>query len=183
MTPPVVPFTNNPIIIGCDWSRSFHYAALSWKIESSTNATPIVITTQTPHTVTNSDYVKVTNHSTNNAANGVFAVTSVTDDTITLTSSNGNGVGNNVGQISKLQSGAGYTVTCELKTKGGATVIVSPTVTWTDQSKFEFRLSLTDTQTTALSSYAGVALLLVVKAVTGTTQSTLFTGSVLVKNI
>ena len=183
MTPPVVSFGNNPILIGCDWSRSFHYAALSWKIESSTNATPIVITTKTPHTITTSDYVRVTNHATNNAANGVFAVSAVTDNTLTLTSSNGNGIGNNVGEVSKLQSGSGYTLTCELKLTNGGTVIVSPTVTWIDQSKFEFSISLTDTQTTALSSYANTGLILALKATVGSTQSTLFTGSVLVKNI
>lgn len=183
MTPLVVDFSEDPIIIGCDWYTDFHYGALSWDIESSTNASPIVITTKTPHTITTSDYAKVVNHDTNNAANAVWAVSAVTDDTLTLTSSNGNGVGNNIGKVIKLQTGAGYTLTCELKLTGGGTVIVSPTVAWIDQTKFEFRLSLTDTQTTALSTYAGVSLLLVVKSVTGTTQGTLFIGNVLVKTI
>lgn len=71
-------------------------------IVSSTNATPIVVTTAA-HTFKVGQKVKIENHATNTNANGVFTVQAVTGTTVTLQSSVGNGVGGATGTI-KLYS-------------------------------------------------------------------------------
>lgn len=67
-------------------------------IASSTNATPIVVTS-TSHGFTNGDIVSITGHTTNTAANGIWAIASVAANTFALTDpiTGGNAVGNGVG--------------------------------------------------------------------------------------
>lgn len=79
-------------------------------ISSSTNATPIVITTSAPHGLLVTDVITIVNHSTNTAANGTYqnGVTfqtgfSLTPTTITLTGRAGNGVGGATGSASAPQ--------------------------------------------------------------------------------
>jgi small ligand-binding sensory domain FIST len=75
------------------------------QITSSTNATPIVVTS-TAHGFTNGDIVVITAHVTNTAANGVWAIAGVAANTfqltdpITGTNSVGNGVGGATGRAS-----------------------------------------------------------------------------------
>ena len=71
-------------------------------VSSSTNATPIVVTTVT-HNLSNGDLVSIIGHTTNTAANGVWKVAGVTGTTFQLTNpvdgtnSTGNGVGGATG--------------------------------------------------------------------------------------
>lgn len=68
------------------------------QIASSTNATPIVVTS-TAHGLTNGDIVSITGHATNTAANGVWQIGSVAANTFALLDpiTGGNSVGNGVG--------------------------------------------------------------------------------------
>lgn len=71
-------------------------------ISSSTNATPIVVTA-TSHGFTNGDLVFIDGHTTNTAANGLWAISGVATNTFNLTdyisgaNSTGNGVGGATG--------------------------------------------------------------------------------------
>jgi hypothetical protein len=67
-------------------------------ITSSTNATPIVITS-TAHGFTNGDLVFIDNHATNTSANGFWKIANVASNTFELTNpvSGANAVGNGVG--------------------------------------------------------------------------------------
>jgi len=69
------------------------------QISSSTNATPIVITTSSAHGFTNGDLVYVDGHTTNTCANGVWAITAASGSVFSLTHpvSGANVVGNGVG--------------------------------------------------------------------------------------
>lgn len=71
----------------------------SVNIASSTNATPIVVTTATSHLFKVGQKVIIANHATNTAANGVFTISNVTSNTLTLQSSVGNGVGGATGTV------------------------------------------------------------------------------------
>jgi hypothetical protein len=65
-------------------------------IQSSTNASPIVITS-TAHGLVTGDTVEISGHTTNTFANGMWEVTKLTDDTYELVGSTGNGVGGATG--------------------------------------------------------------------------------------
>lgn len=71
----------------------------SLNISSSTNATPIEVTTTAAHGLTDGDIVRVKTHSTNTAANGFWqvVVTSSTKFTLKDPASGANSVGNGVG--------------------------------------------------------------------------------------
>lgn len=61
-------------------------------ITSSTNATPIVVTS-TSHGLLTGDFVVISNHNTNTNANGWWQITKITDNTFSLDNSVGNGTG------------------------------------------------------------------------------------------
>lgn len=73
-------------------------------ISSSTNASPIEITTSTNHGLATADVVFVTTHSTNTTANGAWLVTKISDTKFTLDGSTGVGVGGATGTIRKVNS-------------------------------------------------------------------------------
>lgn len=90
-----------------DWdTQTFSIAALDLdtadvgirQITSSTNATPIVVTS-TAHGLTNGDIVSITGHLVNTAANGIWQIGSVAANTFALLDpiTGGNSVGNGVG--------------------------------------------------------------------------------------
>lgn len=100
-----------------DWDSNTHSAALldltvsevgNRLIASSTNATPIVITTAVAHGFTTGDIVSITGHVTNTAANGIWAITAASGsvfsltDPITAANSVGNGVGGATGRAMNL---------------------------------------------------------------------------------
>lgn len=68
-------------------------------IASSTNATPIVVTTSSAHNFKVGQRVRIENHATNTAANGVFTIQAVGGSTLTLQGSSGNGVGGATGTV------------------------------------------------------------------------------------
>lgn len=69
----------------------------SASILSSTNASPIVITTTAAHGFTSSDVVIISGHLVNTAANGRWSITVLSGTTFSLTNSKGNGVGGATG--------------------------------------------------------------------------------------
>lgn len=68
-------------------------------ISSSTNATPIVITTGSNHGYATGDSVVVENHATNTNANGRRTITVLASNTFSLNGSVGNGVGGATGYV------------------------------------------------------------------------------------
>ena len=69
-------------------------------ITSSTNATPIVVTTPT-HGWSNGDHVTIVDHLVNTAANGHWVLANKTATTFELTGSVGNGIGGATGSVGK----------------------------------------------------------------------------------
>ncbi|MCK9370222.1 hypothetical protein M0R04_09980 [Candidatus Dojkabacteria bacterium] len=85
------------------WKKNFWTAV---DIASSTNATPIEITTNTNHYLETGDTVVVTNHLVNTNANGNWVITKVSATKFTLTGSVGNGVGGATGTCGYLNQPA-----------------------------------------------------------------------------
>lgn len=85
------------------------------QISSSTNATPIVVTTAVAHGYTNGDIVYVADHATNTSANGVWQIGSAAGSTFQLLdpvtggNSTGNGVGGATGYAVNLGRGTAGT--------------------------------------------------------------------------
>ena len=73
-------------------------------ISSSTNASPIAITTSTAHNLTNGDTVFICDHVTNTNAIGTWEVTVTGSTTFTLNGSTGNGVGGATGTVRKANN-------------------------------------------------------------------------------
>lgn len=79
-------------------------------ISSSTNATPIVITTSAAHGLVAGDYVSIASHTTNTNANGIWKVgtvpTATTFQILQIDGSNttGNGVGPGTGNVTKANN-------------------------------------------------------------------------------
>ena len=80
------------------WTGGVSYAGSSSQknIQSSTNASPIVVTSA-GHGLVTGDTVEISGHTTNTFANGMWEVTKLTDDTYSLDGSTGNGVGGSSG--------------------------------------------------------------------------------------
>lgn len=107
------------------------------QISSSTNATPIVITTSAAHGFTNGDLVYIADHTTNTSANGIWTITAASGSVFSLTDpvSGNNAVGNGVG------GATGYAVNLGPSTSGdnfddfdgclvgSAVTLTSPTIT------------------------------------------------------
>lgn len=99
----------DPTSIGsATWTGGNRPAAIN--IASSTNATPIVITTATAHDLTTGDYVTVASHTTNTNAVGVWKVGTTPSATefqilqIDGSNTTGNGVGGATGTITKANN-------------------------------------------------------------------------------
>lgn len=71
-------------------------------IASSTNATPIKVTTSANHLLTEGDTIQITGHQTNTAANGIWVVHIVSLTEVTLLTSVGSGVGGATGAVQSL---------------------------------------------------------------------------------
>lgn len=71
-------------------------------IASSTNATPIKITTSSNHGLVSGDTIVIRGHTVNTHANGLWIVTFVDATNFTLNGSVGNGVGGATGHVVKL---------------------------------------------------------------------------------
>lgn len=99
----------NPTSIGnATWTGGGRQAAIS--IASSTNATPIVVTTSTAHGLIPGDYVSIAGHGTNTNANGIWKVgttpTSTTFQILQIDGSNttGNGTGGGTGNVTNVNN-------------------------------------------------------------------------------
>lgn len=80
-------------------------------ISSSTNASPIVVTTATNHGLETGDYASIVGHLVNTAANGIWPVTVLSNTTFELDGSTGNGVGAGTGTVQSLSLGVTDMVT------------------------------------------------------------------------
>lgn len=97
-----------PTSIGnATWTSGFRQSGTFNSVLSSTNATPIVITTTIDHGLVAGDYVVIGSHTTNTNANGFWKVGTVPSSTsfqiLQLNGANttGNGVGGNAGFFAK----------------------------------------------------------------------------------
>lgn len=68
-------------------------------IASSTNATPIAVTTATAHGLATGDVISIVNHLVNTNANGPWTITRTGATTFTLDTAVGNGVGAATGEV------------------------------------------------------------------------------------
>lgn len=90
----------DPTSIGnASWDGSGSQPTIN--IASSTNATPIAITTSTAHGYSTGDTVFICDHTTNTNANGTWEIIVTGSTTFTLTGSTGNGVGGAAGTARK----------------------------------------------------------------------------------
>lgn len=72
-------------------------------IDSSTNASPIVVT-DASHGLVTGDKVTIISHATNTAANGTWTVTRVDANSFSLDDSTGNGIGGGTGSWAKVKT-------------------------------------------------------------------------------
>lgn len=77
-------------IVSSEWDAK---AGTQVTIASSTNATPIQINTSANHGYSNGDRIYITGHRVNEAANGIWTITVVDNNSFTLDGSVGSGVG------------------------------------------------------------------------------------------
>jgi len=82
----------------------------SKNISSSTNASPIEVTTSAAHGYETGDMVIVRGHQTNTAANGEWSIIVTSSTKFTLTGSTGNGVGGATGTVINQGFGTTYTI-------------------------------------------------------------------------
>lgn len=91
----------NPTSLGINgtWTDSPAYGNFKTvAISSSTNATPIAVTSAT-HGLSTGNYVFIQSHTVNTKANGIWKVTVTSGTTFTLNGSTGNGVGGATGTV------------------------------------------------------------------------------------
>jgi hypothetical protein len=96
--------------------------SMTANIASSTNATPIAITTSGSHNLGTGNTVVISGHLTNTAANGTWTITKTGATTFTLDTSVGNGVGGATGTVAA--SGVYYEPPIRLLTATGAGNVV-----------------------------------------------------------
>lgn len=88
----------------------------SISISSSTNASPIVVTTSTNHGFSTGNWVQVASHTSNTAANGLWKVTVLSATTFSLDSSVGNATGTAGGTATNASNGVVELTTAVNKT-------------------------------------------------------------------
>src|SRR5262249_18363574 len=79
-------------------------ATITVNISASTNASPIQITTSSPHVFNTNDIIVIANHLVNTNANGTWTITRVDATNFTLNTSTGNGVGGATGTATRTIS-------------------------------------------------------------------------------
>jgi hypothetical protein len=137
---------------GSDWSRTFQLAQNPQRIVSSTNASPIVLNVP-QHGYSTGQKVRVVNHLTNRGANGNWTITKIDGDHFSLDSSEGSGTGLADGHVAAAIDGTGGTIRCQIREfdNSTSTLLFTPTFAWVQQNILRFKLSLTDTQTKAIT--------------------------------
>jgi hypothetical protein len=79
-------------------------------IASSTNASPIVVTTSSAHGLQTGDLADIQGHQVNTKANGVRTVTRTGANSFSINGSSGNGAGGATGTVQAINYGAGYNI-------------------------------------------------------------------------
>jgi hypothetical protein len=118
----------------------------SLAIASSTNATPIEITTSTPHGLATGNQVVIANHLVNTNANGTWVITWVSTTKFTLTGSVGNGVGAATGTVLS-NSVASNTFSVNQRGDNGSTaathLVNAPVYVWNVQPEIKMATLMT----------------------------------------
>lgn len=91
----------SPTSLGINGTWTSSKIASTISISSSTNATPISVTTSSAHNYSTGDTIVITGHTTNTNANGTWSITVTGSTTFTLDGSTGNGVGGASGTTRK----------------------------------------------------------------------------------
>lgn len=97
----------------------------SVNISSSTNASPIVVTTASPHGLQTGDLADIRGHQVNTAANGVRTVTRTGANTFSINGSTGNGVGAGTGTVQPINYGSGYNIPSDGDARNAASANVA----------------------------------------------------------
>lgn len=137
-------------------------------IESSTNASPIVVTAKA-HGLLTGDSVTISGHATNTNANGTWTITKVDADRFSLNTSTGNGVGATTGRVSSGIARATTVVTLT----GTSTQYTVTAASTTPGAEYEFRVS----NEVALGADSGARAYVGAQAVTCTGASGIFAGN------
>lgn len=94
-------------------------------ISSSTNASPISVTTSTPHNLQTGDQASITGHQVNTNANGAaLTITRTGASTFTINGSTGNGIGGATGTVQPLTYGGATTLPSDGDARNAASVNV-----------------------------------------------------------
>jgi hypothetical protein len=93
-------------------------------INATTNASPIVVTTGTPHGCVTGDLVQVNGHLVNTPANGLWTVTVSSPTVLSLVGSTGSASGSATGTLINLGYGAAYQIPSDGDPKLAASVNV-----------------------------------------------------------
>lgn len=102
-------------------------------ISSSTNASPIAVTTSSPHNLLTGAKIRIDGHLVNTNANGIWTITRTGASTFTLNGSTGNGVGVATGTVQEFTYGAPTTIPSDGDPRNAASVNV-PYQTLLDRS-------------------------------------------------
>jgi len=150
----------NPTSLGVNgvWTSGKRQATIS--IVSSTNATPIVVTTAA-HGYSTGQTVQITGHTTNTNANGTWEITVLSSTTFSLDTSTGNGVGGASGTVRDITNSVvmlASAVTadiCDCETAWTASANVTATVGTPDckQNKSAASLAIAAGFTTGKAAY------------------------------
>lgn len=121
-------------------------------INSSTNTTPITITTLGNHNLNTGDFVKITSHSVNTNANGFWRITKVDATSFSLDDSSGNGVGAQTGSL-YLSSGIQLTTPVTKNIAG----IDNTRTAWTANTNVTTSITATNTLAGPISKLDTIA--------------------------
>ncbi len=102
-------------------------------ILSSTNTSPIAVTTSTPHGAETGEFVMIVGHLTNTAANGSWRVIRISATQVQLVGSTGSGVGGATGTLHDQCFGSAITVPADGDDPTG-TVFATPSVGLQDRT-------------------------------------------------
>ena len=132
---------------GADFLQVVQVAPVAALILRSTNASPIQITTETPHGLTTGNSVIIVGHAVNTAANVTAAnpswvVTVIDSLNFTLNSSVGNGVGGASGEVCSIFDLTGYTAEMQIMDSPGGNIIITPSVTIPTPTNGQIQISI-----------------------------------------
>lgn len=139
-------------------------------ISSSTNASPIEITTSSNHNYSTGDIIQIVNHTTNTTANGTWTITYVSATKFTLDSSVGVGTGSATGTVQKVdwktvKLASAQTATidrCETawtaNGSGDCTITLTPATTNAKEGGYSMKFAMDSTvQTSKLQAYKTIS--------------------------